>query len=233
VPHGIILGADGEKMSKSRGNVVCPDEIVKKFGADALRMYELFLGPHEAVVSWDDKGILGISRFLERVNKFFQINNESDKDDKKVLVLLHKTIKKVTEDISEFKFNTAISALMILLNNMEGKKLSRSTKEIFLKLLNPFAPHLAEELWHNLGNKNFIQKELWPVANKKFLKEDNYDLIVQINGKHRATIAVRIGITEAEAQKLALAQERVKSFINNQKIKKVIFVPNRLINFVI
>ncbi|MDI6821083.1 MAG: leucine--tRNA ligase [Patescibacteria group bacterium] len=233
VPHGIILGADGEKMSKSRGNVVCPDEIVRKFGADALRMYELFLGPHEAMVSWNEKGILGISRFLERVYKFFQIENSEGKDDENIKVLLHKTIKKVTEDINEFKFNTVISALMIFLNGVEGRELKRETKQIFLKLLAPFAPHLSEELWSKLGNTTFIQKEPWPEYNEKFLKEDNYELVVQVNGKVRAILVVSVGIKEQEAQKLALADEKVKSFINNQKIKKVIFVPDRLINFVV
>ncbi|MDI6734205.1 MAG: alpha/beta fold hydrolase [Patescibacteria group bacterium] len=233
IPHGIILGSDGEKMSKSRGNVVNPNETIKKFGADSLRMYELFLGPHEAAVSWNEKGILGISRFLERVNKFFQIKNKNSKDDESIKTLLHKTIKKATEDINEYKFNTAISALMVLLNNMEGKELSREIKEIFLKLLNPFAPYLVEELWYNLGNKNFIQKESWPEFDEKYLKEDSFELVIQVNGKHRATIVVGVGIKEDEAQKLALAQEKVKNFINNQKIKKVIFVPNRLINFVV
>ncbi|MEK7629820.1 MAG: alpha/beta fold hydrolase [Patescibacteria group bacterium] len=269
VPHGIILGADGEKMSKSRGNIVSPDEIIKEFGADALRMYELFLGPHEATVSWNSRGILGVSRFLERVWKLgFGFVSRKDgvslaqplarpldsrphssnfvgdhaRSGSETLFLetnlnhlLHKAIKKVTEDIESFHYNTAISALMILLNEMEKNEKSIITNHLllFLKLLAPFAPHLAEELWMALGNKESVHQSEWPKFDPKLIKEETFTLIIQINGKVRDQVEAKIGISESEAGKLAIKQERMKQYLAENKPKKVIFVPNRLINFVI
>ena len=146
VPHGIILGPDGEKMSKSRGNVVNPDEVVEKFGADTLRMYELFLGPHGDTVSWNDKGIMGVKRFLDKVSRF---KSDASAD----VPQIHKLIKKISADIENFKFNTAIAAFMEFLN--ENKQLSKENWETFLTLCAPFAPHITEELWHQFGTQRF------------------------------------------------------------------------------
>jgi leucyl-tRNA synthetase len=232
VPHGIILGPDGDKMSKSRGNVVNPDEILNEFGADALRMYELFLGPHEATVSWNSQGILGISRFLDRICKKFS-EESAGTEDKKAEKIIHQTIKKVTEDIRVFKFNTAISSLMICLNESEWAPLSKPLKEMFLKILAPFAPHVAEELWRELGNKKSIHKAAWPAFDPKFAAEEDLEMVIQVNGKLRATIKMPRGVTQKDAEEAALKNENVKNSLAGKKTGKIVFVPDRLINFVI
>ncbi len=242
VPHGIILAEDGEKMSKSRGNVVNPDTIIKEFGADSLRMYELFLGPHEASVSWSSRGILGVHRFLERtfrLNKKFNIKNKKEGamrgTDTAINAVLHKSIKKVTEDIQAFKFNTAVSALMVLLNAFEKSPESVEKKhiEIFLKLLSPFAPHLTEELWHEFGNKTSIHLEKWPEYDPALVREGIFDLVIQVNGKVRDKVSAPIDISQKEAEKAAMRQGKIKASLGSRKPKKIIFVPNRLINIVI
>ena len=231
-PHGIVLAADGEKMSKSRGNVVNPDEIVSNFGADTLRMYEMFLGPHEMSVSWNDQGILGISRFLNRVWKLVEggaIEREGEN------AVAHKTIKKVGEDIETFRYNTAVSALMIFLNNLESAGASYADKEILLKLLAPFAPHIAEELWQVLNPKakGSIHQENWPEYDPELCKEKTFNLVIQVNGKTRANVEMAAGATEEEARAKALAEEKVKQAIAGADTKRVIYVPGRLINIVI
>ncbi|TSA44900.1 leucine--tRNA ligase [bacterium] len=232
VPHGIILGSDGEKMSKSRGNVVSPDEIVKEFGADVLRMYELFLGPHEATVSWNSRGILGISRFLERVYKKFS-EDPAENREKETERAIHRAVKKVMEDIQAFKFNTAISSLMICLNEIGQNSPTKQSKEMFLKLLAPFAPHITEELWYELGNKTSIHQSEWPKYDPKLAVEEEFDLVVQVNGKLRATIKMPRGAPQKDAEKAALENENVKNSLAGQGPKKIIFVPDRLINLVI
>ena len=239
VSQGLILGPDGQKMSKSLGNVVAPDDVVKEYGADVLRMYEMFMGPLEDEKPWDTKSIVGVKRFLERTHKL-ESKVESRKSkvqikDQNLDKLLHRTIKKVTEDIESLKFNTAISALMVLLNEMEKQKeLSVISYQLFVKLLAPFAPHLAEELWRQLGNKKSIHLEKWPKYDKKLIKEDEFDLVIQVNGKTRAIAKAGKGIIEADALELALSQESIKRFVANRNdIRKTIFVPDRLINIII
>ncbi|MFA5793415.1 MAG: leucine--tRNA ligase, partial [Candidatus Gracilibacteria bacterium] len=219
IPHGIILGSDGEKMSKSRGNIANPDMIVKEFGADALRMYELFLGPHEATVSWNERGILGVSRFLERVYKLFQSKENEGEEDGTVKGVVHETIKKVSEDIKAFKFNTVVSALMILLNQIENKKINKETKEIFLKLLAPLAPHITEELWYELGNENSIHTSTWPTFDATLVEKELFMIMVQVNGKVRGQIEVSKNITKEEAEHLALNNEKVKVYTEGKTIK--------------
>ena len=243
VPHGIILGPDGEKMSKSRGNVVNPDDVVKQFGADTLRMYEMFLGPHEQTISWKIEGIVGIKRFLDRVWRIAQSRGKTSSVGKKTLDVeernaqrnIHKTIKKVTEDIENFRFNTAVSALMILLNEFEkSKPLPLDPLRLFLKLLAPFAPHMTEEVWCGvLGNKKSIALEKWPEYDPKLIAEDTFELIVQINGKVRDKFEVPASISQEQAEQLTLAREHVKNTLGSSQPKKVIFVPNRLINLVL
>ncbi|MDO8504403.1 MAG: leucine--tRNA ligase [Candidatus Liptonbacteria bacterium] len=229
--HGIILASDGEKMSKSRGNVANPDEIVNKLGADTLRMYELFLGPHEASVSWNDKGIFGISRFLNRVWKLVL---SAERKENGELPLLHKTIKKVGEDIESLRFNTAISALMILLNKLEETGANKKEKEILLQLLAPFAPHITEELRSVLSPKSkSIHLSVWPEYDPKLFAEKTVTLVIQINGKVRANIEVASGISQKEAEATALADEKIKNLLGGQKPKRIVYVPGRLINIVI
>lgn len=223
--HGLLI-SEGAKMSKSKGNVVNPDEYIKKFGADALRMYLMFLAPFEQGGDFRDAGILGITRFLERVWKL-KISGPADRK------ILHKTIKKVTEDIENLHYNTAISALMILLNSFEEKGVDRTSYEIFLKLLAPFAPYITEELWSRLGNKSSIHKEKWPQYDPKLVEEEFFTLVIQVNGKVRDQIKVNKDISRPEAEQLAFGRERVKMYLKGQPPKRVIFVPNRLINIVL
>ncbi len=229
--HGLLI-KEGAKMSKSKGNVVNPDEYISKYGADSLRMYLMFLAPFEEGGDFRDSGMKGITRFLNRV---WRMLNEANigKDDEEIIKTLHQTIKKATEDVEELKYNTAISSIMILLNKMEGETFSRKTAEAFLKLLAPFAPHVTEELWCRLGNENSIHKAEWPKFDPEKIKEEMFDLIIQINGKLKNTIKIEKGITKEEAEKRALESEKVKNYIDKEKVKKVIFVENKLINFVI
>ncbi len=230
--HG-LLTKEGAKMSKSKGNVVNPDDYFKKFGADTLRMYLMFLGPFSDGGDWSDAGIIGISRFL---NKVFNLKNKVKKSSVKLSLtekLLHKTIKKVTEDLESLSYNTAISALMILANQMEKQEqLSVVSYQLLLKLLAPFAPYITEELWQKLGNKNSIHGQRWLDYDKKAIQEDKIILVVQINGKFRDKIEVETGISQKEAERLTLGQERIKQLVSGKKIKKIIFIPNKLINIV-
>jgi len=231
--HGLILGEGGEKMSKSRGNVVNPDDIVARFGADTLRVYEMFMGPFEQAIPWDEKGVVGVFRFLERVWKLqdkLKVAVESSKLER----LLHQTIKKVEEDIEQMKFNTAVSALMILTNEMAAEeKLSITSYQLLITLLAPFAPHLAEELWEKLGNKKSVHLAEWPKYDPALIIEEEIDLIVQINGKMRDSIKVKADISEEEAKKVAVESEKIKKWIERQKIKKIIFVKGKLVNIVV
>ena len=239
VSQGLILGPDGQKMSKSLGNVVAPDEVVKEYGADVLRMYEMFMGPLEDEKPWDTKSIVGVKRFLERVWRLCGDANvrmhANDTNNNAIKKLLHKTIKKVTEDMEGFKFNTAISALMMLLNELEksDRQFNNSTIQQFLLLLAPFAPHLSEELWHELGNKKSIHLEKWPKYDKRLVVEDEFDLVIQINGKTRDVVKARNGISEEEARNTALKSEKVKKFTEGKEARKTIFVKDKLINFII
>jgi len=231
VNQGLILGPDGQKMSKSRGNVVNPDEMIKEFGGDSLRLYEMFMGPLEDAKPWDPRGIVGLHRFLNRIWNFGEGKKLGENEATKRLI--HKTIKKVTEDVKGFRFNTAISALMILLNEAEKADiLPREFYKDYCKLLFPFAPHLAQELWSLLGNKTLLDYEKWPKWDSALVTEESFELLIQVNGKLRHKVSVKKGISEAEATVQALAHPEVKKWIGGQP-KKVIFVQDRLINFIV
>jgi len=241
--QGLILAPDGQKMSKSKGNVISPDEIIKEYGADTLRLYEMFMGPFEQSVSWDIKGIVGMRRFLERVWKLRERIERQATSDKKqqqeLEKLIHKTIKKVTEDIENLKFNTAISQLMILVNGMEKQdNLQLTTYKLLLKLLAPFSPHICEEIWHQLvSNKKqtvtSIFKEKWPEYEPQLIKEKRITLIVQVNGKVRDKIEVEADISEEKAKEIALSREKIEKWIEGKEIKKIIFIQGKLMNIVI
>jgi len=244
VNQGLILGPDNQKMSKSRGNVINPDDLVKEFGADSLRLYEMFMGPLEDAKPWQTEGIIGVHRFLNRMHAIcskLEVRNirddNSNKQSDRTLNaehLLHQTIKKVTEDIQNFRFNTAISAMMILLNELEkNPPLEISNWKLVTKLLFPFAPHLAQECWEISGNKGLLDYEEWPKWDEKLIQEEEFDLVVQINGKTRAVIKAQKGIAQAEAEKTALADPSVQKWLEGKTPKKVVFVKDRLISFVI
>ncbi len=240
---GLVNAEDGRKMSKRWGNVVNPDDIIAEFGADSIRLYEMFMGPFSQTVSWSTKSVSGVRRFLERawqLNDKCQMTNVKSRSNDKIQIsnklerLVHKTIKKVGDDIENFKFNTAISALMILSNEFEKQEsLPKEYFEKFIILLSPFAPHIAEELWEKLGNKKSIFKEAWPKYDAGLIKDEVINLVVSVNGKARYKMEAPADITEEEAKKIALASDQIKKYTMGKTIKKVIFVKGRLLNIVV
>ncbi|MFA6098906.1 MAG: leucine--tRNA ligase [Patescibacteria group bacterium] len=230
--QGLILGEDGQKMSKSRGNVVNPDEVIEKYGADTMRMYEMFMGPFEDAKPWNMQGIIGVRRFLDRLYKAGE--NVADVELNKGKRSLHTLIKFITNDIENFKFNTCVSHFMEASNEWFSEEIvPREAYETFLVLLSPFAPHLAEELWEKLGHKKSIFNEKWPEFDPKLIVKAEITLVVQVNGRVRDQFTVPAGISETEAQERALASEKIKKWLGGKQPKKTIFVPGRLINFVV
>jgi leucyl-tRNA synthetase len=228
--QGMVL-KDGEVMSKSRGNIVDPDSIIKKYGADTLRLFILFAAPPETELEWDDRGIEGAFRFLNRVWRIQE--NLKDKADISLTRVMHKTIKKVTEDIENFKFNTAIATIMEFVNAIYQ---SGADKEIFSNLiimLSPFVPHFSEELWQMFGNRESVFKVQWPKYNSDMLIEANVTIVIQVNGKVRAKIEVPADITETKLKELVLSEDKLKAWIKDTPIKSFIFVPQKLVNIVI
>ncbi len=240
--HGMILAEGGVKMSKSKGNVINPDEVIKEHGADTIRIYEMFMGPFAQAITWDTQGMKGSKRFLE---KAYNLKNKLSAkphgrevspggDNNKLTQLVHQTIEKVSKDIEEMKFNTAISSLMVLVNEMEKQaELSKNDYQSLIVLLAPFAPHITEELWQEMGNKKSVFLEKWPEYDKALTKEEQINLIVQINGKVRDKIQVQAGLSEEQAKGQAFELEKIKKWLENKQIKKVIFVQDKLINIVI
>ena len=260
--HGMILGEGGVKMSKSLGNVVNPDEIVKTYGADTLRVYEMFIGPFEDTAVWNTESIIGSRRFIEKVwrigEKVIKTESsfagslsglaspaltlgssacESPRQENSVLItkLLHKTIKKVSVDIEAMRFNTAISAMMILATEMEKNnfKLSTLNFQLFLKILAPFAPHITEDIWQKLGEKKSIHLSEWPKWDENFIKNDELKIMVQVNGKVRGEIIVSSDTKEEEIKAFALKEKNIISWVKNSEIKRIIYVPGRIVNIVI
>lgn len=230
--HGIILAPGGEKMSKSRGNVINPDIIVQNMGADTLRLYEMFMGPFDQAVAWSEDGIVGPRRFLERVYKL--VFKVSDQKNSSISRLLNKITKKVSEDIEEMRFNTAVSSLMIFINELE--KLESIPKDIFenfLKLLAPFAPHISEELWNKIGNKNSVHISKWPEWREDLVEDETVKIVIQVNGKVRAEFDAPKNISESDAKDKSLSMPEVKKWLEGQTVRKIIFVPGRLINIVV
>jgi leucyl-tRNA synthetase len=228
--QGMVL-KDGEVMSKSRGNIVDPDAIIKKYGADSLRLFILFAAPAETELEWDDRAIEGAYKFLKRVWRIK--NNLKEKADPAIVRVLHKTIKKVSEDFQELKFNTAISSLMELTNAIY---LSGADKEVFSKLvilLSPIAPHFSEELWQILGNKESIVKAGWPAYEPNLLIEENITIVIQVNGKLRSRVEIPVDTEEKKLKEIVLSDDKLKPWLKGKPIKKFIIVPKKLINIVV
>ena len=239
VNQGMILGSNHEKMSKSKGNVVNPDDIVDQYGADTLRLYEMFMGPLEESVPWDEKGLHGANKWVQRVWRLLMDDNNHLRDrvstfnDGKLTKVYNQTVKKVTEDYERMHFNTAISQLMVFVN--EAYKVDDLPVEYmkgFVKMIAPIMPPMAEELWSQFGESDTITYQPWPTYDPKALVEDEVEMIVQVNGKVRAKIKMAKDTDRDEAQQLALANEHVKKFTNGKDIKKVIVVPNKIVNIV-
>ncbi len=230
--HQGLITKDGAKMSKSKGNVVSPDEFVEKYGSDIFRMYLMFMGPFSEGGDWNDTGIKGIARF---VDKFFDlIYTEATVEDEKTLkVSLNKTIKKITEDIQDFHFNTCVSALMEFTNTATKTRIDKVSKNIAVRLIAPLAPHLAEELWEWLGNKKSVFDAKWPEFDDAYLVEDTIELVVQVNGKVRAKTIVPSDVEEKDAIKAAKDLDNVSKYLEGKQIIKEIYVPGRLVNIVV
>lgn len=230
--HGLILAEGGEKMSKSKGNVVNPDDIVNEYGADVLRLYEMFMGPFDQPVPWDTNGMEGVKRFLDKVWRLFE-NRDSpvaSRDSKELETLYHQTVKKVSEDIESLGFNTAVSHLMVLTNAFtKAGGVPSEYVEGYLKILAPFAPHLAEEIWHKLGKTTSIHRESWPSFDATKAVSATFELVIQVNGKVRDRIQVSAEITEEEAKAMALASESAKKYFEGTEPKKIIYVKGRLV----
>lgn len=230
--HGMILGPDGEKMSKSKGNVINPHSIVEEFGADALRVYEMFIGDYEKDAAWSTNGLKGCKRFLDRVWKIGE--KLSDKHGYQNEVLVNQTIKKVSDDIENIKYNTAVSALMILLNNYEDEEsITKDEYRTLLHLLNPFAPHITEELNEKYSLGKPLCESNWPKYDETKIENDNYELVFQVNGKVRGKMEVAKETSKQEMEKLAKENENVKKFIEGKEIVKIITIPGRLVNIVV
>ena len=239
VHQGIVLGEDNQKMSKSRGNVVNPDEMMDTFGADAVRLYEMFMGPLEAMKPWSTRGVEGITRFLDRVWRVMMGEDgtlshavTTDEPGLEQRRLLHQTIRKVTEDVEELRFNTAISQMMIFTNEMTKlERRPRALLEPFVLLLAPFAPHLSEELWERLGHVPSVAHQPWPSFDPALVVSDRMTIPIQVNGKLRGKI--ELDVTASREQIEALAREQVQEWVQGKPPRKVIYVEKKLINFVV
>ena len=231
--HGMILGENGEKMSKSRGNVVNPDEIVDVYGADTMRLYEMFIGDFEKAAPWSPKSIKGCRRFLERVWSLAEKVQDGDEYSKEHEALMHRTIKKVGEDADNLKANTAIAALMTMLNEFYDKGVNKAEYKTFLALLNPFAPHITEELWQQLGETGLLSVAPWPQYDEAKTVESTVEMAVQVNGKLKGTIKLAADADKQAAIDAALAEEKVQHAIEGKQIVKQIVVPGKIVNLVV
>jgi len=239
--HGVILAPDGRKMSKSFGNVINPDDIVAEYGADTLRMYEMFLAPFDQMVPWDERGVVGVKRFLDRLWKYYSNSKvKIQKSEAQVKSqnldaerLIHKLIKKITSDLHDMKFNTAVAAFMSTLNELENLQPTSYNLQAYLKLLAPFAPHIAEELWKMMGNKDSIHQESWPEYDEKMIVEDTLKIVVQVNGKVRDAVETSATASESDIESLALKSKKVQTHTAGKEIVKRIHVKGRLVNFVV
>lgn len=232
--HGMILGENGEKMSKSKGNVINPDDIVRDFGADSFRVYEMFMGPFDQTAPWSMESIRGCSKFLDRVWALQDFLVDGDEYSKEFENMMHKAIKKVGNDIEEMKFNTSVSTFMTMVNEFsKAKRINKKEFETFIQLLNPFAPHMTEELWERLGHTNSIAYEPWPKYDESKTIDDLIDLPIQVNGKLRANIDIQKDEDESSVKEKVHQDKKIQDYIQGKEIVKEIYVPNRIYNIVV
>ncbi len=236
--QGMILGENNEKMSKSRGNVVNPDDVAKQYGADTLRLYEMFMGPLEASLPWSSKGLEGARKFLDRIWRFYHqdeyVSKFSDENSKELEKIYHQTVKKVSTDYDSLNFNTAIAQLMTFLNEAyKANSVYKPYMESFVKMIYPICPHIAEELWSDLGHNNTITFEAWPTYDESKLSADSLSLVIQINGKLKDKLEVPVGMSKEDIINEALNLEKIKNLTLGLEIVKTIYVPNKLVNIVV
>lgn len=231
--HGMILGENGEKMSKSRGNVVNPDEIVDQYGADTMRLYEMFIGDFEKAAPWNSDSIKGCKRFVERFWNLTEFVSNEEGYSKDLEALMHKTIKKVTEDIDNLKCNTAIAAMMTLINKMyEKKSVTKDELRDLTIILNPFAPHVTEEVWEKMSFGGMVHDAKWPEYDDAKTVENSVEIVLQLMGKVRSRITIPVDMPKEEVIALAKADEKIAAGIAGKTIKKEIYVPGKLVNIV-
>lgn len=232
---GLILGPDGNKMSKSKGNVINPNDVVAEYGADTLRLYEMNMAAFTDPAPWNTEAIVGVRRFLDKAYATFEKSDRYASDDMKAMKLLHKTVKKISEDIVEYKFNTAISSLMILLNEglPQDREFQEEWKEKFAILLHPFAPHMAEELWNLIGKSGSIYNATWPEYDDFMLVDDEVTIAVQIGGKLRGTFTFLNGVAQEEVSEVVRADEGIAKWLEGKEIVKEIFIPNKMLSIVV
>ena len=232
--HGMILGENGEKMSKSRGNVINPDDVVNEYGADTFRTYEMFIGAFDQATPWSMNGVKGCYKFLERVWNLQNILVEGDSYSKELETAMHKTIKKVTDDYNRMKFNTGIAALMAFINDvMKVERINKAEFKTFITLLNPVAPHITEELWQCAGFEGALSDTMWPKYDEAKTVDDEIEVVVQINGKIRDKMMISADLTPQQMQEVALESDKIKELIDGKQVVKVIAVPKKLINIVV
>ncbi|HKK54470.1 MAG TPA: leucine--tRNA ligase [Patescibacteria group bacterium] len=241
ISHGMILAEDGRKMSKSFGNTINPDDVIVEYGADTLRMYEMFIGPFSETIPWNTNGLVGVRKFLEKVFDYFDVYIKGGKQENEInnqaKVVLNKTIAKLTHDIKDFKFNTAVSSLMILFNELKIKDKYHlfgfaDIKKILI-ILFPLAPHLSSEMWDKIEAEGKIEEQSWPDFDEKLLKEQKVKIVVQVNGKFRASLELESGLTKDEVINLAKVHDNVSKWLEDKELKKIIYIQDKLINFVI
>jgi leucyl-tRNA synthetase len=237
--QGMIWAADGQKMSKSKGNVVTPDAMVEKYGADALRLWELFMGPVEEATNWSEEGVLGTARYLNRVwslvRRYVDAGCPKGVPALETLKRAHKTIRTVTDHIERLRFNTALATLMDQLNYLQKlapEELTRFTVETYVVLLAPMAPHITEEIWRALGHQESVHLEAWPKYDPELIRDETVTVVVQINGKVRDRLQVGAGTPEEEVRRLALDRAAVSKHLGGKAPRKVIYVPDKLVSIV-
>jgi leucyl-tRNA synthetase len=234
INQGMILGEDGQKMSKSLGNVINPDDIIRDYGADSMRVYEMFMGPLQVTKPWSTNGLVGVHRFLDRIWRLSERPLTDEPLSRDMERLLHKSIKKVSQDTENLEFNTAISQMMILVNELfKLEALPRKAWEAFVLLLAPYAPHLAEELWEKLGHTPSVSRVPFPEWNEELARDDEVTIVIQVNGKMRAKVQALADLSEQDLKDLALNQKRIQELVNGKTPKKIITVPNKLVNIVL
>jgi leucyl-tRNA synthetase len=232
IAHGMILGEGGIKMSKSKGNVINPDDIVKEFGADTLRMYELFMGPFDEAVPWSTNGVIGVRRFLDKVLRL--VEKVQDVQDADIARVMQKTLKKVSEDSEALRFNTAVSALMICVNDLQAVSVvPRDAMKLLAMMLVPYAPHVANEVWEKIGEKGLVEEQSWPSVDASLLVDDVVTYAIQVNGKVRGNVSLAVDATDEAIIAAAKAEENVVKHLAGKEPKKVIIIPKKIVSFVV
>jgi leucyl-tRNA synthetase len=234
--HGVILGSDGSRMSKSVGNVIVPDEMVNKYGADSTRTYMMFMGPFDATMAWNENSLVGVKRFLDRLYKYVtETAGKNGESEREALVSINKLIKLAGEEIVSFKFNTVVARLMETLNDLTrgGYKVTNEELKKIVLVLAPFAPFVAEELWNVLGGEFSVHNQSWPICDESMLITDTVVLSVQVNGKMRGTVEVKTDAGEETVKAEVAKQEKINKYLSEGEIKKVIYIKGKAISFVV